>query len=102
MSFTWRDAINAAFATFALAGLIVIVAMGLWPTAGHGRVAYPGQYAQYSPEERRWFRNQTSPATGGNCCNEADGVYAEEDIRQGHYWTNFHFRPWVGGIQVDR
>jgi hypothetical protein len=26
---------------------------------------------------------------GGLCCNEADGTYAEEDIRNGVYWTRF-------------
>jgi hypothetical protein len=44
-----------------------------------------GQYAQVDPKIRQWFRNQLSPKTGGNCCNEADGVYAEEDIRGEHY-----------------
>jgi hypothetical protein len=48
-----------------------------------------GQYAQVDPKIRQWFRNQLSPKTGGNCCNEADGVYAEEDIRGEHYWTRF-------------
>jgi hypothetical protein len=44
-----------------------------------------GRYAQVDPKIRQWFRNQLSPKTGGNCCNEADGVYAEEDIRGEHY-----------------
>jgi hypothetical protein len=48
-----------------------------------------GQYAQVDPKIRQWFRSQISPKTGGNCCNEADGVYAEEDIRGEHYWTRF-------------
>ena len=48
-----------------------------------------GQYAQVDPKTRQWFRSQISPKTGGNCCNEADGVYAEEDIRGEHYWTRF-------------
>src|SRR5258708_22909727 len=48
-----------------------------------------GQYAQVDPKVREWFRNQLSPKTGGNCCNEADGVYAEEDVRGEHYWTRF-------------
>ena len=48
-----------------------------------------GRYAQVDPKIRQWFRNQLSPKTGGNCCNEADGVYAEEDIRGEHYWTRF-------------
>jgi hypothetical protein len=48
-----------------------------------------GRYAQVDPKIRQWFRNQLSPKTGGNCCDEAAGVYAEEDIRGEHYWTRF-------------
>jgi hypothetical protein len=48
-----------------------------------------GQYNSVSPEVRQWFRSQKSPKTGGLCCNEADGTYAEEDIRNGVYWTRF-------------
>ena len=48
-----------------------------------------GQYNNVSPEVRQWFRAQKSPKTGGLCCNEADGTYAEEDIRNGEYWTRF-------------
>src|SRR6478672_4788536 len=40
-----------------------------------------GQYNSVSPEVREWFRAQKSPKTGSLCCNEADGTYAEEDIR---------------------
>ncbi len=46
-----------------------------------------GQYNTVSPGIREWFRAQKSPKTGGLCCNEADGTYAEEDIRNGVYWT---------------
>jgi hypothetical protein len=48
-----------------------------------------GQYNSVSPEVRQWFRAQKSPKTGSLCCNEADGTYAEEDIRDGVYWTRF-------------
>lgn len=48
-----------------------------------------GQYGQVDPEIRQWFRSQKSPKTGAICCNEADGVYAEEQIRANHYWTRF-------------
>jgi hypothetical protein len=48
-----------------------------------------GQYNSVSPEVRQWFRAQKSPKTGALCCNEADGTYAEEDIRNGVYWTRF-------------
>ena len=48
-----------------------------------------GQYYNSSPELRKWFRSQKDPNTGASCCTEADGIYAEEDIRQGAYWTRF-------------
>jgi hypothetical protein len=48
-----------------------------------------GHYTSVSPEIRQWFRAQKSPKTGSLCCNEADGTYAEEDIRDGVYWTRF-------------
>jgi hypothetical protein len=48
-----------------------------------------GRYNSVAPEVRQWFRAQKSPKTGGLCCNEADGTYAEEDIRNGVYWTRF-------------
>src|SRR4029078_5018876 len=51
-----------------------------------------GQYENVTPDVRAWFRSQKSPKTGALCCNEADGLYAEEDIRDGHYWAR-----WSGG-----
>ena len=52
-----------------------------------------GQYNSVSPEVRQWFRSQKSPKTGGLCCNEADGTYAEEDIRNGVYDPNRNGAP---------
>lgn len=62
-----------------------------------GRELYPGQYAQVDPAVRQWFRQQTVPGgphKGFSCCSEADGTYAEEDIRadpdgSSHYWVRF-------------
>jgi len=56
------------------------------------------RYAQADPELRQWFRNQISPATGIACCSEADGEFAEEEIRYdengvGHYWTRWSAHP---------
>jgi hypothetical protein len=51
-----------------------------------------GQYENVSPEVRQWFQSQKSPLTGILCCDEADGTFAEEDIRDGHYWVR-----WVKG-----
>jgi hypothetical protein len=48
-----------------------------------------GQYNNVSREIRQWFRNQKIPNTRLLCCDEADGTYAEEDIRNGVYWTRF-------------
>jgi hypothetical protein len=48
-----------------------------------------GQYNNVSTEIRQWFQDQKSPKTGGLCCSEADGNEAQEDIRNGHYWTTW-------------
>lgn len=56
---------------------------------GSAREAYPGQWAQVDPAIKRWFNDQKVPGTQRTCCSEADGVYAEEDIREGHYWARF-------------
>jgi hypothetical protein len=56
-----------------------------------------GQWAQIDPAERQWFRNQHNPTTKLNCCNDADGAYAQEDIRDGHYWARFMAKGYYGG-----
>jgi hypothetical protein len=65
------------------------------------RELFPGQYADVPPETRQWFRSQKVPGgeyQGSFCCNEADGVYAEEDMINGQYWTrwrvNDDMTPW--------
>jgi hypothetical protein len=62
-----------------------------------------GQYTNVSSEVREWFRTQKSPKTGGLCCNEADGTYAEEDIRNGVIARDRHepFRAGHGERQVQ-
>lgn len=55
----------------------------------NAREQYPGQYAEVDPSTRQWFRDQKIPGTQRLCCSESDGVYAEEDIREGHYWARF-------------
>jgi hypothetical protein len=82
---------------FALSVLIVAavltVAIGFHGIRrAHSREAYPGQYAQYDPETRRWFNNQVSPQ-GARCCDISDGEFAEEDIHDGHYWTRWSAHP---------
>lgn len=80
--------------------LIPIVVVSMIVKQSHGRELYPGQYAQVDPALRYWFRNQTSPKNGQNCCSEADGIFAEEDIRKGHYWTRFTARR-QDGSEMD-
>jgi hypothetical protein len=53
-----------------------------------------GQYAQVNPEVREWFQNQIDPRTKQLCCSIADGTYAEEDIRDGHYWARWRINTW--------
>ena len=53
-----------------------------------------GQWAQSDPATREWFRSQKNPTTKVPCCSEADGTYAEEDIRENEYWTRFGYRTW--------
>ena len=65
--------------------LVVALLMLCVPTLARDN----GQYTNVAPEVREWFRSQKSPKTGGLCCNEADGIYAEEDIREGQYWARW-------------
>lgn len=53
-----------------------------------------GQLAQVDPADREWLKAQRSP-NGVPCCDEADGVYAREDIRGDHYWVRFVYGSWV-------
>jgi hypothetical protein len=55
-----------------------------------------------SDAETQWFRDQKVPGTGMSCCNEADGTYAEEELRGDEYWTQFNFQrySYSGGGDV--
>jgi hypothetical protein len=78
--------------TSALMGIV-----GLWLAlsweASHAREQYPGQYKDVPKDVQDWFRSQRNPKNGAQCCNEADGVYAEEDIRHDRYWVRFNPCP---------
>lgn len=65
-----------------LLGFIILALLAVAATARDN-----GQWAQSSPALRNWFKSQKSPATGAYCCDESDGTFAEEDIREGAYWT---------------
>jgi hypothetical protein len=95
MSPKWKDVILAGIAAILMAAPIVAsvgLFLALAGAPSHGRELYPGQYAQVDPAVRQWFRSQKSPRTGISCCDEADGAYAEEEIREGHYRTRFTWR----------
>lgn len=47
------------------------------------------EYAQLPDDVRHWFRSQVEPGSGRSCCNEADSVAAEEELRGNHHWTRF-------------
>ncbi len=54
---------------FALSGLLWLALLTVFACA---RTLYPGQYAQYSPEERAWFKG-VHTSQGVPCCDVADG-----------------------------
>ena len=60
------------------------------PTLAHWRP----EYAQATPEQGRWFDRQHIPGAKTKCCTTADGTAAQEDIRDGVYWTSFSYKRW--------
>jgi hypothetical protein len=68
---------------------LVVALLMLFSCLAYAREQFPGQYAQVDQKTRDWFNNQTIPGSKTRCCSDADGVYAEEDIRDGHYWVRF-------------
>ncbi len=52
----------------------------LFAPAANSRELYPGQYAQFSDEERAWFRGVRSP-NGVPCCDVADGHLTSYETR---------------------
>ena len=47
---------------------------------------FPPQFAEAAPEVKNWLRSQKNPQKPGeNCCNEKDGLDAQEDVKDGHY-----------------
>ena len=68
---------------------VVALWLALLLGSPHAREQYPGQYSVQPKEVQEWFRSQRNPNNGVYCCDEADGVYAEEDIRHDRYWVRF-------------
>lgn len=90
------DEVLFFFVAWVLIALLVLWgATLLWhtvtPAQARWTPAVARQFAQFSPQDLDWLRSQHSPATNINCCSEADGSLAEQDIRAGHYWARFHY-----------
>jgi hypothetical protein len=75
--------------TLAVGVLCACAALVLCASLSRTSARDNGQWQNVDPKVRQWFREQKSPKTGAICCNESDGTYAEEEIRDGHYWTRF-------------
>ena len=74
-------------------GILVLFALLLLtPARADGPPGKPS-YQNVDPAIRQWFRSQRSPKNGAFCCDEADGIYAEEDIRNGQYWARWPQHP---------
>ncbi len=84
--------------------LVLALCLMVWLLPASGR-DLDGRYAN-SPH-RAWYEAQLVPGgrmKGQSCCTVADGAIAEEDIREGQYWTQWtvdygagkilHF-PWM-------
>ena len=87
----------AVLALIAWGGMMMVAGKSSGGALGERWAAEQG----LSDQEKQWFRRQVVPdgaAKGGTCCSEADGTYAEEDIRDGHYWTKFTYKKWNYGI----
>ena len=78
---------------------IVVAIIILLMAPAFAREQYPGQFAQVDPKVKDWFQEQRVPGTEKSCCTIADGTFAEEDIRDGQYWTRFEafgsVTPWM-------
>jgi hypothetical protein len=60
------------FVLLSVLAVVLCVVLG----AAFGRELYPGQYAQYSDQQRAWFKSIRSPG-GVPCCDVADGHLTE-------------------------
>lgn len=59
-----------------------------------------GGHAQLDQKTQEWFGRQKIPGTQKSCCTMADGTYAEEDMRDGRYWTRFTAADKVWGWMI--
>lgn len=80
------------------AGLIgIAAALGFVFHIVAAQARWREEYAQISPQEQKWWREQKNPQTHIPCCSTADGTYAQEDIRAGVYWTRFQYEVTLTG-----
>ena len=71
--------------------LVVVILFALIvPALGH-------EDHNWTTADREWYKKQQVPGKPGNlCCNENDASEAEEDIRNGRYWTRWPRHPqWI-------
>lgn len=92
----WSEYVAVVAMSISIILLVVLLWVGL-ATKASGREHYPGQYAQVDPKTRQWFRDQKVPGSDIKCCSEADGVFAEEEIRGTHYWVRFVAKQYNDG-----
>jgi hypothetical protein len=85
---TWWKQLGVTLGWIGVAVLLGIL-MHVFLSPAHAR--WREEYAQLSPQERQWWRDQKNPQTHVPCCSTADGTYAQEDIRNGVYWTRFKY-----------
>ncbi len=91
-----------------LYGSLALFASALMRGRAHARMDEAGRamFAQLTDTERQMLRDAESPTGEGRCCDESDGVWAQEDTYydengNGHYKTSFVSRAGVESGWVD-
>lgn len=90
------------FAIVVIAGYLAVLYAPLFIGAAHGHDNHRewSQEAQNNPAIQRWWQDQRipgGPQQGMNCCDEADGVFAEAEIRDDKWFVRFQIH---NGVQV--
>lgn len=88
--FVWRDAIAGAIGPLVV--IIIAILLFIFAAVFTADAHDPSHYPNMSTAQLEWYRSQKIPGgqhKGAICCNEFDGVDAEEDIRDGSYWTRW-------------
>jgi hypothetical protein len=52
---------------------MILASLSTMAAVAYSHEQYPGQYAQYSPEQRSWFKELKTPSNRVSCCDIADG-----------------------------